>query len=294
MDAATFELIAKKLSADEPLAERDITELLATRDLVRLGALADQRRRAGSGDQVTFVRVLEVPLTSDFGGLEVPSSAGEVRLTGRPDTADAAVRAVEQVVARANAVPVSGFALDDLIRFSGDDAVEFDRFVRRLAESGLARVAEVRLERAADPRWLQRSAGAGVAVARVTIGDPASAGASAAQRVASWGEAVSAQAFAPLPRDLPAAPSTGYEDVRQVALARLLVDNIPSIQVDWRIYGPKLAQVALAFGANDVDGVSPVDSLEHGRRRAPLEEITQNIRAASLVPVQRNGRFETL
>ena len=82
--------------------------------------------------------------------------------------------------------------------------------------------------------------------------------------------------------------------MRQVALARLLVDNIQSIQVDWRIYGPKLAQVALAFGANDVDGVSPVDSLEHGRRRAPLEEITQNIRAASLVPVQRNGRFETL
>jgi len=89
-------------------------------------------------------------------------------------------------------------------------------------------------------------------------------------------------------------PSTGYEDVRQVALARLLVDNIESIQVDWRGYGPQLAQVALTFGADDVDGVCPTDASEHGPRRAPLEEITRNIRAAGLVPVERDGRFRTL
>ena len=39
-----------------------------------------------------------------------------------------------------------------------------------------------------------------------------------------------------------------------LALARLLVDNIDSIQVDWGRYGAKLAQVALIFGADDVDG----------------------------------------
>ena len=80
--------------------------------------------------------------------------------------------------------------------------------------------------------------------------------------------------------------------MRQVALARLLVDNIDSIQVDWSVYGPKLAQVALAFGADDVDAVSPIDSIELGWRRAPLEEIVRNISAAGLAPVQRNGRFE--
>jgi aminodeoxyfutalosine synthase len=87
-------------------------------------------------------------------------------------------------------------------------------------------------------------------------------------------------------------PSTGYDDLRRVALARLVVDNIGSIQVDWRLYGPKLAQVALTFGADDVDAVSPIDALEHGWRRAPLEEITRNVSAAALVPVERNGRFE--
>ena len=87
-------------------------------------------------------------------------------------------------------------------------------------------------------------------------------------------------------------PTTGYKVVQRVALERLLVDNIPSIQVDWRLYGPKLAQVALAFGANDVDSVSPFDTLEDGRRRGPLEEINKNLRAASLDPVQRNCHFE--
>lgn len=55
-----------------------------------------------------------------------------------------------------------------------------------------------------------------------------------------------------------------------------------------------MAQVALTFGADDVDGVCPTDASEHGPRRAPLEAITRNIRAAGLVPVERDGRFRTL
>ncbi len=100
-------------------------------------------------------------------------------------------------------------------------------------------------------------------------------------------------AFAPLPRTMnPAVPTTGYDDVRRVALARLFVSNIPSIQVDWSLYGPKLAQVALTVGADDVDGVSPLDDTGEGRRRAPLEEVQRNIRSASFEPVERDGRFD--
>ncbi len=79
-----------------------------------------------------------------------------------------------------------------------------------------------------------------------------------------------------------------------MALARIVVDNVPSIQVDWSVYGPKLAQVALTVGADDVDAVSPLDETTEGRRRAPLEEIRRNIRAAGLEPAERNGRFEIL
>jgi aminodeoxyfutalosine synthase len=74
-----------------------------------------------------------------------------------------------------------------------------------------------------------------------------------------------------------------------VALARLLVDNIASIQVDWSRYGPKLAQVALTVGADDLDGVSPIDEMAEGRRRSPLELVRRNIAAAGLVPVERDG-----
>jgi aminodeoxyfutalosine synthase len=103
------------------------------------------------------------------------------------------------------------------------------------------------------------------------------------------------RAFAPLPRRVnPAVPTTGYDDIKRIALARVIVDNVPSIQVDWSLYGPKLAQVALTVGADDVDAVSADDDLSEGRRRAPLEEIRRNIRAAGLEPVERNGRFEAL
>ena len=70
------------------------------------------------------------------------------------------------------------------------------------------------------------------------------------------------------------------------------VENIPSIQVDWTLYGPKLAQVALTVGADDVDAVSPADDAGTGPRRAPLEEIRRNIRAAGLEPIERDGRFD--
>ncbi len=92
----------------------------------------------------------------------------------------------------------------------------------------------------------------------------------------------------------PAVPTTGYDDVKRVALARLVVTNVPTIQIDWQLYGPKLAQVALTVGADDVDAVSAEDDESRGLRRAPIEEIRRNIRAAGQEPLERNGRFETL
>ena len=56
--------------------------------------------------------------------------------------------------------------------------------------------------------------------------------------------------------------------MKLIALARLVADNIPSIRVDWPLYGPKLAQVALTIGADDVDGVAAVDAGMLGTRSA--------------------------
>jgi aminodeoxyfutalosine synthase len=83
-------------------------------------------------------------------------------------------------------------------------------------------------------------------------------------------------------------PSTGYDDVKTVAAARVRCGDIERIQVDWPLYGPKLAQVAITFGANDLDGVSAIDTDELGPRRAPVEDIRRQIRSAGAEPVERD------
>jgi aminodeoxyfutalosine synthase len=100
------------------------------------------------------------------------------------------------------------------------------------------------------------------------------------------------RAINPLPMSLAAfRPTTGYEDVKVVALARLAAPPAAIIQVDWHRYGPKLAQVALTFGASDLDNVSASDDAPDGRRRAPLEEVRRNIEAAGFSAVERDGRW---
>ena len=130
-------------------------------------------------------------------------------------------------------------------------------------------------------------------VARVTVHAGGAGGPlTLIRRVAALQSATHAvRAFAPIARHPAAEPTTGYEDVKAVALARILLSAIPHIQADWTLHGPKLAQVALTFGADDMDNVSPLDEVAEGRRRAPLEEIRRNIRAAGFEAVERDSRF---
>ena len=136
---------------------------------------------------------------------------------------------------------------------------------------------------------------AGLALARLTVHQsPSVDPLPLMEAVAELQRAVAViRAFAPLPRRVnPAAPTTGYDDLKRVALARIIVENVPSIQVDWSLYGPKLAQVALTMGADDLDAVRADDDDSLGPRRAPLEEVKRNIRAAGYEPAERTGRFD--
>ena len=259
--------------------------------------LADEARRRRHGIRTTFVRVADV--SSDLGAaLSWPRSAGEVRIVGTPSSRSAAVERVREIVARASGVPVSAFSLADLEQLAAREGATLRSVLEDLRAAGLELVAEAPFDRLRDPRGsIEEVNISGLSIARLTIQQlPSAEVPSLLQKVADLQRAVAVvRAFAPLPRALnPAGPTTGYEDVKRVALARLVVDNVPSIQVDWARYGPKLAQVALTVGADDVDGVSAEDETTEGRRRAPLEEIRRNIRAAGQEPVERNGRFEAL
>ena len=293
----TLEEIGTRLAGGESLQPADVEVLIGADDLLGLGAAADELRRRRHGDRTTFVRVQEIPIAAvGSSGVEIAPAAGEVRLAGRPEGARQAVDAVHGVAAAAGSIPVTGYAVDVLAELAAGDLQALRGLVAELKAAGLALVAEARAERLPGPEWLEAVGGAGLRIGRLTVGEADEDGGLALiRRLAGWGGAVAhAHAVAPLPRVLRTQPTTGYRDLRQVALARLLVDNIDSIQVDWSLYGPKLAQVALLFGADDVDSVSPADGQSRGPRRTPLEEITRNIRASAQVPVERNGCFEGL
>jgi hypothetical protein len=278
------------------LSDQEIASLAATHDIIELGMRADELRRARHGARTTFVRVADVPV--DASEVALPSAAGEIRIVGAPATRQAAVDRVRAVAAETGGRPLSGFSLSDLERLAGAERITLRALLEELCAAGLELVADAPFDRLQDPRRsIEEVNISGLALGRLTIHQLPSPDAPALFRqVTELQRRVGViRSFAPLPRVVnPAVPTTGYDDVRRVSLARLLVENIPSIQVDWLLYGPKLAQVALAVGADDVDAVSAVDDERDGRRRAPLEEIRRNIRAASQEPVERNGRFETL
>ncbi len=278
-----------------PAAE--LTSLAASHDIISLGMRADDARRQRHGAKTTFVRVATA--SAEVGAaISRPAAAGELRIVGVPVSRAAAVARVRELTAVAAGATVTGFSLGDLEQLCAKDGVTLRVLLEELRAAGLELVADAPIDRLQDPHAsIEAITLAGLSLARLTV-DQAPAGdpMTLLTAVADLQRDVHVvRAFAPLPRRMSAAaPTTGFEDVKYIALARLVVDNVPTIQVDWSLYGPKLAQVALTVGADDVDAVSAEDETTEGRRRAPLEEIRRNIIAAAQEPVERNGRFDVL
>lgn len=270
--------------------------ILESSDLLAIGVRADEVRRQMHGTRTTFVRVFEIHVDAVPATLPDRITAGEFRLVGRPGSADAAVAAVRAAAGLAGGAPVTGFSLRDLQTLGG---ASFGDLCQRLRDAGLYGVAETQvdlLQPGAAAAVVQARA-CGLALTRLTVqalspDDRVDSVLRARELQAAAG---GFRAFAPLPRTSSiSAPSTGYDDVKQVAIARLLATGIESIQVDWPLYGPKLAQFALTIGADEVDGVAALDPGTLGARRSPIEEIRANIRSAVLEPVERNARYEVI
>lgn len=292
-----LEMIAAKIGAGERLSVADVEHLVSTSDIVSLGMLAEQARRRRHGDRVTFVRVARVMVADAADGNPFVTSAGEIRLEGMPKSIDAAVGAVRAIIGRAGTIPVSAFSLAQLHHLSRAAGVSLDVCLGRLRDAGLERIADVSFDGTFDLEdAVDRTAGAGIETPRVTFEHASQDWLERLHRIIRLQDASRfVRVLSPLPSRLNlSAPTTGYEDLKRVSLARLLACNIEMIQVDWSLYGPKLAQVALTFGADDLDNVPAAEDLTLGPRRTPLEEVRRNITAASLVPVERNGRWELI
>ncbi|MBA3231540.1 MAG: hypothetical protein H0T05_01860 [Acidobacteria bacterium] len=296
--ASVIGAIAERLSQGGTIDASDAHAILDTHDLIAVGALADDVRRRMHGTRTTFQRVLEVHCDGVPASLPDALAAGEVRLVGCPPSAEAAIAAVRAASALVGAIPLSGFALADLQALAGGGTDALEQLCATLRGAGLQMVAETSVDAVND-------AGAAIAAARragllvTTLAVralPADRGVSLLGLARTLQDSLGGfRALAPLPRTSSTSlPTTGYDDVKLVAVARLLATNIPSIQVDWALYGPKLAQVALTAGADDVDGVSAVETGMLGPRRSAMAEIRGNIEAAALVPVERNARWEAV
>ena len=94
-------------------------------------------------------------------------------------------------------------------------------------------------------------------------------------------------------------PTTGKLDLQTIAVSRLLLDNVPHVKAYWIMLGQKAAQVALHFGADDLDGTVVDERITwaaggqagQGMSRRELEHL---IREAGRVPVERDTLYNPL
>lgn len=94
----------------------------------------------------------------------------------------------------------------------------------------------------------------------------------------------------------PSGPETTLDRLRTIAVSRLLLDNIPHIKAYWVMLGVKTAQIALFFGADDLDGTIEEEHIGRMAGAASSSTLTRNslehmIRASGFEPVNRDALF---
>ena len=92
---------------------------------------------------------------------------------------------------------------------------------------------------------------------------------------------------------------TGLEELREIALGRLMLDNVPHIKAYWIMLGIPMAQLALSYGANDVDGTVLEERIYHEAGATTPQaverfELLRWIRDAGRIPVERDTLYNVL
>ena len=93
--------------------------------------------------------------------------------------------------------------------------------------------------------------------------------------------------------------TTGLTDIRQIAIGRLMLDNFSHVKSYWQMVSPKMAQIALRFGADDIDGTVVEEKIYHdagattpqGMRR---QDLIRLITAAGRVPFERDTMYRAV
>jgi len=93
--------------------------------------------------------------------------------------------------------------------------------------------------------------------------------------------------------------TTGFDDLRNLAVGRLFLDNFDHIKTHWIMVTPFLSQTALAFGVNDLEGTVVREKIYHeaGAHTAQgqtLDELLDLIRSAGKIPAERDSFYNVL
>ena len=93
--------------------------------------------------------------------------------------------------------------------------------------------------------------------------------------------------------------TTAMDDLKNIAIARLMLDNFDHIKAYWVMISEKLAQVALAYGADDLDGTIIEERITHEAGATSAKGLTRNdmermIRDSGFVPVERDTFYNVL
>ena len=95
--------------------------------------------------------------------------------------------------------------------------------------------------------------------------------------------------------------TTIVDDMRTLAVSRLVLDNIPHIKAYWVMYGKQSAELALSFGADDIDGtiddstkIYSMAGAEDERPRLTVDEIRRMCSAAGLRAVERDTHYNEI
>src|SRR6202789_3878505 len=88
-------------------------------------------------------------------------------------------------------------------------------------------------------------------------------------------------------------------DIKQIAVSRLLLDNFPHIKSYWQMVTPKIAQISLRFGADDIDGTVVEEKIYHdagattpqGMRR---QDLVRLITQAGREPFERDTLYRAV
>jgi aminodeoxyfutalosine synthase len=323
-----LEPIREKVEANERLCFADGVALLASDDLLALGELADLARRVrGGDDRVSFVQSLSLNQTidteTDTGEL-IATAARQHQLAGftelhltSGENPHVGFDAYRNTVARLHqALPDVHLKLSsasEIHRLATLSGFEHEEVLRELKAAGLGSLTGGDAEIVAEA-WLQVHATAhrlGIPTHCALRYGHVETPEEQIDRLLRLRDQQDATggflAFVPLAFD----PENtvverrgftfqpGAADLKMLAVSRLVLDNFENIEANWASLTMPVAQVALHFGANDLQGTVICEEIvEAAGSRAgmqqTIDDVVRVVRAAGRVPVQRDTLYNEL